>query len=138
MVDVPEAPKPALAQEPVKGDQTLPSFLPGPGTFAVPVRQFLRPNGIIRPCSVRLPVDLEPAYLEMTRHGCHFEAEVLTDETVSVTISDDEQDVDISLTDNGAKVLEGMYDMLKRARWKEPSGAPDTGEDESQSGGVTW
>jgi len=70
-------------------------------TFPVAVTQFKRPDGRQERTSTDLPDGYQAAYDDMSDHGCRFEAEVLTNGMVSVTISDSDEDIDISLTPNG-------------------------------------
>jgi len=57
----------------------------------------------------------------MKKAGCRFEAEILCNGLVSVTIFDPskEEDIDISITRNGPEVIHGMIAMLKRKSWNE-------------------
>lgn len=80
----------------------------------VDVVQFLRPNGREQVGQMELPDSAAAAYEKMIRDGCRFEAEILTTGAVSVTISNHERDLDISLTDNGPAIQEGMVKMLER------------------------
>ena len=72
--------------------------------YEVDVMQFLMPNGRQVPCKTDLPIETQAAYQDMLAHGCRFEAEMLTTGQVSVTISNGEEDVDISVTVNGPEV----------------------------------
>jgi len=86
--------------------------------FEADVIQFLRPDGRNRYCRCSLPIEQQSAYLEMLDYDCRFEAEELQNGTVSVTISNGEEDIDISLTANGPEVREGMIAMLERHGWR--------------------
>lgn len=90
-------------------------------TFEVAVVQYLMPDGRQEQTGTRLSRELEPLYLDMVKHGCRFEAEMLRTRAISVTIFNikDEEDVDISLTGNGPEVQAGMIAMLKRQLWKQ-------------------
>ena len=88
-------------------------------TYEVDVMQFVLPHGQQKPCKTDLPIATQEAYQDMLAHGCRFEAEVLTTGAVSVTISNADEDVDMSITDNGPAVPQGMCDMLNRGLWKE-------------------
>lgn len=87
-------------------------------TFEVDVIQFLMPNGKQKLATTRLPESHKEQYRQMIVCGCRFEAEQLTTGEVSVTISDGEGDVDISITRNGPAVQNGMIAMLERAKWE--------------------
>lgn len=75
------------------------------------------------PRKTNLPSDTRAAYEDMVKCGCRFEAEVLPNGIVSMTISNPDQgeDVDVSLTANGPQIQKGMADMLRRGRWKRGS-----------------
>lgn len=89
-------------------------------TFTAAVVQFFRPFGDRKIEETELPIEVQPAYEEMRKSGCRFEAEVLATGMVSMTISNPktEEDIDISLTRNGPEVQAGMVEMLKRGLWK--------------------
>ena len=87
-------------------------------TFKAEAIQFLRPDGRQNPVSSDLPIEYEPFYDSMKESGCRLECEELTTGAVSFTISNEEEDVDISLTSNGPDVVEGLLAMLKRESWK--------------------
>ena len=87
-------------------------------TFEAFVMQYMRPDGRQNPQQCELPIEQQPAYQEMWDYDCRFEAEELQDGMVSVTISNGEEDIDISLTVNGPEVREGMIAMLERHRWR--------------------
>lgn len=91
-------------------------------TYTAEVLQFMMPDGRRNPSSTELPIESQAAYLDMQKHGCRFEAEVLSTGHVSVTISDPkaECDVDIHVCANGPDVQSGMVKMLSRALWLQP------------------
>ena len=86
--------------------------------YCVDVIQFMLPNGRKEYHTATLPIETKRLYEDMIAHNCRFESEVLTTGHMSITISNDEEDVDCVLTDNGQKALKYMADMLKRERWK--------------------
>ena len=86
----------------------------------VDVVQFLMPDGRQKEITTELPDECEGLYRNMLECGCRFEAEVLTTGEVSVTISDDEGDVDIVLSKNCPDVQGGMAAMLQRQLWLNP------------------
>lgn len=81
------------------------------------VKQYMRPNGrpLIR--STELPVTVKPLYDDMTARGFRFEAEVLSTGLVSITISDDNSDVDVDVVPNDPSIQNAMVKMLKAERW---------------------
>lgn len=86
-------------------------------TIRVKCTQFLRPNGRQREVETDLPAECQGAYLEMLAHGCRFEAEMLVTGQVSVTISNGEVDLIMSLIPNGPEVQEAMANMLRSRPW---------------------
>jgi anti-sigma regulatory factor (Ser/Thr protein kinase) len=86
----------------------------------VDVLQFVLPSGMEHKATTDLPDEASEDYKNMVKSGCRFEAEILTTGEVSVTISDGDQDIDISVTSNGPEVPAGMVEMLKRRLWIEP------------------
>jgi hypothetical protein len=87
-------------------------------TFEVSVIQHLRPDGRQRHVFTQLPAEVAGAYEDMTLCGCWFKAEVLTTGEVCVTISNDEENFDASITPNTPSVQEGMAKMLARRQWR--------------------
>jgi hypothetical protein len=86
--------------------------------ITVKLIQFLRPDGRENPVETDLPDCANDDYQDMLAAGCRFEAEMLMTDEVSVTISDDGSDIDISLTPNGPEVQRGMVAMLSRRLWR--------------------
>ena len=101
-------------------------------TYTADVVQFLRPNGRQKPITTQLPADTHDAYRAMLAAGCRFETEVLRTQEVSVTITRDEKDFDISVTPNGPEVQGGMVAMLQARLWEEE---PDTDDDTAATEG---
>ena len=87
-------------------------------TFIADVIQFIRPDGRKEYHTFKLPIEVEAYYKDMVDNGCRLESEVLTTGDVSVTISDGESDLDISLSQNNFKLSDVIADMLKRQPWK--------------------
>jgi len=90
-------------------------------TFTADVMQFLLPGGRQRPMTVPLPESVYEAYEEMVSSGCRFEAEILGNGIVSVTISNDEADLDLQLSGNGpgdVTPATNLENMLKTGEWK--------------------
>jgi len=86
-------------------------------TFAAEVTQFM-PNRR-KAQSTELSIDVEPQYKDMRKHGCRFEAEVLRTGMISVTITNEDRDVDCEIVKNGPQVQEKLAEMLTRKRWLE-------------------
>ena len=60
----------------------------------------------------------ESIYQQMIEAGYYFEAEVLLNGEVSITISNEDEDIDIELVPNGPLIQSKMEDMLRRQSWK--------------------
>lgn len=88
-------------------------------TFEAQLTQFMRPNGTSKSVTTTLPIEVEPLYKSMLAAGCRLEAEVLTTDEVSVTVSNvvSEVDIDFSVTQNGPDVQSGIVAMLRRESW---------------------
>ena len=86
-------------------------------TFEAQVTQFIRPNGRQERHTTALPAQFKPDYDAMLYASCQLESEVLGNGMVSVTISNDEEDVDIEIVPNGHQVQQAMCRMLARRRW---------------------
>ena len=88
------------------------------------VTQYLRPNGQKQTVETTLPDEVLNLYNEMIAADCRFEAEVLTTEQVSTSITSmhgdegEPMDIDSRITPNGPEVQQGMIAMLKAKRWE--------------------
>ena len=89
-------------------------------TYTVCVTQFLMPDGRPKQIETELPVETQPFYESMLKHGCRIEMEVLTTSEVSMTISDpvEEVDIDIEVVSNGPEVIEALSRLLTRKSWE--------------------
>ena len=82
----------------------------------------MRPNGNKRLLFVDLPEDLHEYYVSMIGAKCRFEAEVLTTGEISLTISNDEDDIDIRIVQNeGDKPTEALMSLLTQQKWMQVS-----------------
>lgn len=81
-------------------------------SFVIEAIQYLRPNGRKKSISTSLSDDFQPAYEKMCDAGYRLELEVLSTGMVSATISNDEEDIAISLTKNNNEVNRGIEKML--------------------------
>ncbi len=86
-------------------------------TFDAKVIQYLLPDGRAKNCVVRLPIEFNTYYECMLSYNCRLESEILSTGEVSVTVSNEEGDVDFSITRNGPEVSTGIQNMLQRKRW---------------------
>lgn len=84
----------------------------------VQVRQFIRPNGRQEMRFEEIPDRYEDLYKEMQASGCELQAEALTTGELSLTISNKEQDVDITITRDDAQVQMGICQLLENANWR--------------------
>lgn len=65
-----------------------------------------------------MPDELHEAYTDMIASGCRLEAEVLSTGEVSVTVTNDDADVDIRVTRNDDSVVEALKTMIQIQRWR--------------------
>jgi hypothetical protein len=89
--------------------------------FVAHLTQYMRPNGTPKQVDTDLPIEVQPLYEDMQKNDCFLECEVLTNGHVSVTVTNADQDVDISITPNGPEVQQGIAAMLKRQLWITPA-----------------
>lgn len=88
-------------------------------TYEATVIQYLRPHGYPKKVTTELPIETESLYQDMLSINYRFESEVLTTKEVCTSISNEEGDVDSTITKNGPEVQEGMISMLKRKKWED-------------------
>lgn len=86
------------------------------------VTQYMRPDGRKVQANTELPDAIERTYMNMLGAGCRFEAEVLTTGEVSVTVTNDEEDVDSEVVPNGPEVQAAMLRLLQRKAWMPEKG----------------
>ena len=87
--------------------------------FEIDIVQFMRPDGRQNPQKTDLPIRFKEAYDEMLTAGCRFEAEVLTTNEVSITITHPEHgDLGIEIIPNGPKVPEAMNRLMEERPWE--------------------
>lgn len=86
--------------------------------FTAEVIQFLLPHGNKRSQTTELDEALLEDYNHMRESGAMFHAEILQTGEVSITISHEEEDVDIEVVPNGPQVQEAMERMLRRRAWR--------------------
>jgi hypothetical protein len=80
----------------------------------IPFTQFLRPDGRRAKVSYECPEDVGAKAEKILAAGYRFECEVLTDQTVSLTISTDEEDVAHELCANGPDVIAAVRRLVMR------------------------
>lgn len=78
----------------------------------VEITHYYRPNGRRKIECTELPDKHQKQYETMQENGCNFAAEVLTNNMVSSTIENDEEDLAIRVTVNGPEVQAAMIEML--------------------------
>ena len=88
--------------------------------FIAPVTQFLLPDGRKRDSFAFLPDSCKQLYDSMKFAGYSLESEILSDGMVATSISDSEAeiDIDVSITPNGPEVINGIVAMLERKQWE--------------------
>lgn len=84
----------------------------------VEVTQYLMPDGRKRECTTEISDNVKGLYEEMIQSGYKFEAEMLRTGDISVTISNDEEDIDSRFIENGPGVQNALVEMLKGALWR--------------------
>ena len=87
----------------------------------IEMTQFLRPQGRQRKVTMPAPKDMEDDYKQMLEDGFHLEGEMLSTGEVSITVSDDDADYDISVIPNGPEVIKAIGRMLQRKKWQDPN-----------------
>ena len=93
--------------------------------YTVKVTQYLMPDGRQKQITTRLLKTSEKDYLDMLKAGYYFEIEMLRTGLISVTITKDEDDIDIEVIPNGHEVQEAMAKMLGRRVWEEDDAIVD-------------
>jgi len=86
-------------------------------TYKAEVLQFMRPNGRKVIATIQLPNYSKKLYNDMIKNGCHFEAEVLRGGEVSLTISNNDADIDCEISINDPNIQDNMVKMLQRKLW---------------------
>ena len=81
------------------------------------VTQFMRPNGRKVAKWTRISTTFEPFYESMKEAGCQLQAEVLSTKEVSLTITNDETDLDIRVVPNDSAVQQAICDLLQDQSW---------------------
>ena len=86
----------------------------------VNVTQYLRPNGERRLEQAEISDCFQALYEDMQDYGYRLAAEILTTGHISLTIENNEEDVDIEIVANGPDVLKTIETLLQRKRWQTP------------------
>jgi hypothetical protein len=87
-------------------------------TFTVDIIQFMLPYGNKQYVTTELSARVKDAYMDMLRHGYHFEAEKLSTGMVSITISSKSEDLDGRVVANDCQVQLGLEAMLDAKKWE--------------------
>lgn len=88
-------------------------------TFQAHVTQYLLPDGRQRSASITLPISIRDLYISMMSYHYRFEVKVLRTGQVSLTVSDDEGDIDIEICPVIGSIGAHLVIMLQRAAWRE-------------------
>ena len=83
-------------------------------TFEADVIEFILPNRRIKYHKVPLPIDVEENYKKMEKAGNRLETEILRDGNVSTTITSEEEDIEIEITNEPTATIAGIIKMLKK------------------------
>ena len=86
---------------------------------AIPFTQFMRPDGRPVDVSIDRPEEIARKAKAIIDAGYRFECEVLTDGSISLTITDDEMDHDIELVPNGTDVPLAVDRLIQRFELRE-------------------
>ena len=86
--------------------------------FQAEMIQYLLPDGRQKVVYGALPDDVFIQYSDMIAHGCRLEGEVLRTGLASITVSDGDEDIDVSITPNDDKLTDGLVAMLERGAWR--------------------
>ncbi len=84
------------------------------GIREIPFTQYLRPCGRKKEISIERPTEVCEKAMEIINAGYSFEIEVLTTGRVNMTISNDEDDHDMEIVDNGFNVPVAVDRMINR------------------------
>jgi hypothetical protein len=97
----------------------------------IQVRQFIPPFGHQELRNAEIPDRYKQLYEEMQTAGCELQVEILTTSEVSLTVSDDMEDLDILLIGSGPEedpdidwvgerpaVREALCQLLQNAKWR--------------------
>lgn len=79
---------------------------------SVPFVQFLRPDGHKKPVVIDRPDNIAKAADKIRSHGFRFEIEQLMDGTISMTISDKDDDYAIKVCENQPGTVAATVDEL--------------------------
>lgn len=80
----------------------------------IPFTQFMRPNGRAVEVSIERPAGIAAKAEALIAKGYHFECEVLTTCEISLTIANDDGDLDIEVVSNGPDVPLGVDRLIER------------------------
>ena len=80
----------------------------------IPFTQYLRPDGRKTYVTINRPEEISSLADKIIDRGYRFECEHLSSGHASFTISDDDDDHDIEIVENGPKVPETIDAMIKR------------------------
>lgn len=81
---------------------------------AVPFTQYLRPDGRKVSVSIERPENIATKAQSIIDRGLRFECEQLIDGSISLTISDDNGDIDIEVVPNGPEVPPAVDRLVLR------------------------
>jgi hypothetical protein len=83
--------------------------------MSIPFTQYLRPNGRRRQVSIERPSLVEKMADHVISRGYVFECEELSNGTCSLTVTNDEGDLEVELCRNGPEVSDAVDVLVKRA-----------------------
>jgi hypothetical protein len=82
--------------------------------YAIPFTQYLLPNGRKIDVSIERPKDIYDKAMDIIKAGYRFEVEMLTNGLIHMTITDDDDDQDGEVVNNGPEVPIAVDRMVTR------------------------
>ena len=82
--------------------------------YDIPFTQYLMPNGRKVAVTIARPKEIYDKAMDIIKAGYCFEVELLTTGHVSMTITDNDDDHDIEVVDNGPEVPMAVDRMITR------------------------
>lgn len=84
----------------------------------IEVIQYLLPDGRKNKSTTNISDEYKEQYDDMMLHGYNLAAEILRTGEVSITIENNEDDVDIEIVRNGPEIQYIIEKMLYRRKWR--------------------
>lgn len=85
--------------------------------MAIMFTQFLRPNGKKSIVEIDRPTDIDKMARDLVMMGYNFEIEVLMDDRIHMTVSNEDGDLRSRICENGPSLPKCVDDMIIAAHW---------------------